>query len=381
MKNIHIYPSTFANESRIFRTSLAIDKLGVFDSIELVGVLGSDVETNISSKIKIRRFQRDFCSIKLLPNAVKKLLSHLSWLCKVYNFYKNKDVKCINAHSLTVLPLCVLIKYKTKAKLVYDTHELETKTAGSTPLRQFVSGLIEKSLIRYVDYTIVVSSCIKEWYEKRYTLGDIEVIYNCPIPITLAPSDVLRKELDISEESKIFLYQGVLAKGRGVELLIDAFSKLDSRFCLVFMGYGPMESYIRAAASKSKNVYLKEAVEPSQILRYTSSADVGLSIIEPISLSYEYCMPNKLFEYVNAGLPLITSPTREQKMFVDESGVGLAIEKYSSESVRKAVLSMFDNDDKYMDAVNRAREKYNWNQESKKIRAIYKKYLGLKNEQ
>jgi glycosyltransferase involved in cell wall biosynthesis len=143
------------------------------------------------------------------------------------------------------------------------------------------------------------------------------------------------------------------------------------------MGYGPMEDYITSRSHTTDNVFFREAVRPEDILRYTSSADVGLSVIEPISLSYEYCMPNKLFEYLNAGLPVITSPTKEQKLFVEENRVGMVSEDYSPESIEKVVDYIAKNKDEYIESVRKASLTYNWHQESKKIESIYRKVLGI----
>lgn len=372
MLNIHVYPSLFLNESRILRTAEAIERLDVFSEIELVGIASKDNDCRtISDKIKIRRFKRTFNSIFSKLKLIRKLFAHVFWLYTVFSFYKDKNIGCINAHSLTVLPMCSILKFFTGAKLVYDTHELEAKTNGAGVIKQFLSYGVEAFFIQFADYCVFVSSGIKEWYERKYNIKNAIVILNCPIVNKVVKNNSLRDFLSIPNKHKIFLYQGVLSYGRGVELLIKTFSSLNNKCSLVFMGYGSLENVVREAAAEYSNIYFKEAVSPDTLLHFTASADVGLSIIFPTSLSYQLCMPNKLFEYINAGLPVLVSPTIEQKIFVESNQVGSVLKELNQLCLQEEVSKFLETIDDYLPAIKLASQRYNWSEESKKVKILY----------
>jgi glycosyltransferase involved in cell wall biosynthesis len=112
----------------------------------------------------------------------------------------------------------------------------------------------------------------------------------------------------------IFLYQGGLGKGRGIEILLSAFVKNSNLTqAIIFMGYGPLEKEITLLAEEHENVFFHHAVSQSDLLSFTSSADVGVLFYENNCLNHYYCSPNKMFEYLMAGIPVITSNLFEIK--------------------------------------------------------------------
>lgn len=347
----------------------------------MVGILGEEKVSYISENVSIRRFKRNINIKNRILNKIGKLIGHLMWLIKVLNYYRSQNIACINAHSLTVLPLCVILKIITGAKLVYDTHELESQTNGAGKYRRVISKFIESKLISFADVNIFVSTSIKDWYLREFNVSNSHVVLNCPIPKNVTKGNIFRDKFNIPSEKKIFLYQGVLSAGRGIELILEAFSQLgNTDNVVVIMGYGPLECLVKDEANKNDNIYFHDSVSPTVLLSYTASADVGLSIIFPTSLSYEYCMPNKLFEYINAGIPSIVSPTVEQKNFVQEQAVGIAISGYNASNLVEAVISMNDLAS-YDLAINKAKITYTWLTESEKIKTIYTElFSGNNNE-
>ncbi|MBF4328677.1 glycosyltransferase, partial [Vibrio anguillarum] len=109
------------------------------------------------------------------------------------------------------------------------------------------------------------------------------------------------------------------------------------RNVLVCMGYGPLEALIQEKAHQQSTIFFHPAVTPDVLLNYTSSADYGVSFIEDSCLSYRYCLPNKMFEYLMAGLPVLTSNLFEMKRLVEIEGVGIVAEENTVEGFRKAI--------------------------------------------
>lgn len=374
MINLHIYPSTMENESRIFREVNFVEKLGKFSSIHLVGVAADDLpsEYNITDVIRIKRFERRFIISSL--GIFAKVLNNLIWYFSVYFYYRKKNIGLVNCHSLPVMWLCYLLARKTGAKLIYDTHELETETMGLSGIRQKISKWIERKLIYKVDHVICVGHEIRKWYEQEYSLENIDVVLNCPSKknVADAPVDQFRELYDIPATSTLYLYQGLLSRGRGLDLIVDAFTGVDNVH-VVFMGYGPHEDMIVSAALENKNIHFHPAVPPTKVLAYTAQADYGLSIIEPAAMSYDYCMPNKLFEYIACGVPLIVSNTKEQSAIVKKYNVGKVMNSFSSEALRSLLCSDFDVLNSYKSNISQIQDVFSWPQQETILAGIYNK--------
>lgn len=258
-----------------------------------------------------------------MPGLLGRLFKVLGWYLGVLWALRGMDVRCFNCHSLPVLPLSVIVKFWKRCVLVYDPHELETETAGLRGRRQSLMRWLEKALIGRADAVCVVNHSIAGWYATHYQLDRVWIVRNVPYRSESTPerSGKLRRAVGLPSDAQLFLYQGLLAPGRGVNLLIDAFSEMPDRH-LVFMGYGEWEDVVREVAARHANIHFMPAVPPSDVKDYTVDADVGISLIENVCLSYYLCLPNKLFEYASCGVPAIVSDFPEMGHFVEECDCG-----------------------------------------------------------
>jgi len=237
------------------------------------------------------------------------------------NTRKIKNVEFLIPHNLTILPFSIFLNFILKAKLIYHPHELETEREGLKGLSKKVSQILERLFIKYVDHTIVVGDLIKQWYCDKYKIKNISVVKNIPaFSYNHEKTNYFRNRFKIPEDKLIFLYQGMLSDGRNIPLLLDKF-KL-SKHAVIFMGFGKYEDLIAKEAKQCNNIHLHEAVPPSNIKFFTSSADIGLCYLENFCLSFYYSLPNKLFEYFNSGLPVLISDFPEMKKIVTEYKVG-----------------------------------------------------------
>jgi glycosyltransferase involved in cell wall biosynthesis len=313
--NLHIYPSYLTNESRILRESESLVKLGLVKTIVVAGYW----REGLAETEEIRKdvvFYRLRTLVKK-RSGVLKLLNVFSFpffYWKVFSIYRIRKPEIVNCHSLTVLPLGVMIKLLFGTTLIYDPHELETETHDSKGLRKFFSKILERALIGASDFVIVVGQNISDWYKRKYALKRIEVIRNIPEKKVLgAVPSKLRDILKIRQDAIIFLYVGTLEKGRGISLLIESFTGIENNKHLVFMGYGSLKEFIVQHSRINPNIHCLDAVAPEMVVEYVAGADVGISIIENTCLSYYFCLPNKCFEYINAGVPFICSDFPELK--------------------------------------------------------------------
>jgi glycosyltransferase involved in cell wall biosynthesis len=216
------------------------------------------------------------------------------------------------------------LKVLKRSKLVYDTHELETETVASHGLRKHLLKILERLLIRFVDETIVVNDSIAQWYKYKYRLKRVWVVRNVPYNQgeNVAKTRILREAFGIQDEEIVYLYLGGISQGRGIPLLLDTFSRTHPSRHVVFMGFGHLTPLVQEYAAKYPNIHYHPAVGLSDVLKHAAGADVGLSLIENVCMSYYLCLPNKVFEYMMAGLPMIVSDFPDMAALVERYDCG-----------------------------------------------------------
>lgn len=378
VNNLHISLTAFKNESRALKETASLLKRGIADQIYIAALhdVGLAEQEQVRSKIELTRFR---LSSRWLPkNLLCQLFKYLEFILRVTVYYRRKNISLLNVHSLGLLPFGVLLKYCYGARLVYDTHELETEVNGSRGVRKMLAKFVEYACIRFVDRIFVVSESISLEYARMYAIPAPTVVLNCPPYTKPVRSNHFRSQLGIPEDAVIFLYQGVLSKGRGVEVILEAFKQTaDPRKVVVFMGYGVLESEIQRVAKDSTNIFYHPAVPPEVVLDYTSSGDIGISLIENTCLSYYYCMPNKLFEYTMAGLPVIVSNMLEMGKFVKDHRTGVVTRDESVAALVEAINEIMQMDLPQMKKnAFAAATHYNWEEQENVMSVSYSQLMA-----
>ncbi|MBT4864790.1 MAG: glycosyltransferase [Planctomycetaceae bacterium] len=374
--NLHIYPSTFTNETRILKETSAIARGELFDDIEIIAIGGENLPTREQLDERRWVWRVPVIASRLGRNLVAKVIRHAEWMLRILLGLLGRSVECVNCHSLSVLPLAVVIKLFWRTRLIYDTHELETESASVSGIRKRVAKVVERCLIRFCDNVIVVGDSIAEWYRDAYGLSNVSVVRNKPILTTTHQPDernLLKEALNLEPSDRLFLYQGILERGRGLEILLDAFEHHGSQNHFVAMGYGSWEPLIRERAERCSNIHFHPAVSPQELGKYTVCADVGLCLIEDCCLSYRYCLPNKLFEYLAAGLPTLISNLPDMVRVIEGSGCGWIVEPNSG-SVSAVVNGITPEvlAEKAQAARNH-RQEFTWEEEERTLIAVYSK--------
>ena len=298
--NLHLYSGLL--DMRSIKTIKVLSLY--FDKFYLSGI-GS--QNNLIKK-RSKKIEQIYLSKK------KNLLV---WYFKNIIFFKNKDIKLINVHSVGALPLGVILKIINSSKLIYDAHELESETNHKSKLYKYFAKLLEIICIRYVDYMFVVSDSISEWYQNKYSIEKPTVIYNSPILKKTLKKNKFRSIFSLKKNQKIFLYQGGIGENRGVELILKSFSKRQcNKSVIIFLGSGPLEYLVKEYSRKFNNIYFHPPVSNNLLLEYTKSADFGFALLENTCLNHDYCLGNKFFEYICSGVPPIVSNLKEMKKFI-----------------------------------------------------------------
>jgi glycosyltransferase involved in cell wall biosynthesis len=288
-----------------------------------------------------------------------------------------------HAFDLDTLPPAAIAAKLRSAKLIYETHELylELEALRGRPLVRMIWSILEKLLLRQADSIITVNESIAEIYESRYGVRKPEVILSC-LPLKEYPSrDLLRREFGIPMEKKVILYQGVLRDGQGLSLLLDLVEPLPDA-CLVFVGEGPVKEDLKKRVEERRlggRVFFKNRVPPDELLYYTASADLGVLLMENRAPNNFYALPNKVFEYMMAGLPQVVSNFPELKRFVESTGVGVAVDVDNAGEVLDTVREILSDQgrlDQFRENCKRAAHEFNWERESEKLKNVYADLLS-----
>lgn len=379
MNNLHISLTDFRNESRVIKEVASLSALDVFDRI-FIAAFHSDgllVEEKLSARVSLNRFSLK--TRRLNWGLWFKAIKYAEFVIRILIFYRKKNIGMVNVHALAVLPLGYLFKLAYGAKLIYDTHELETETNGAKGFKKKLGKWVESILIMKADHVFVVSESIADWYRDYYNIRRPTVVLNAPREQLVKKNCHFTVKFGLRKDQIIFLYQGALMPGRGVELILETFKKrTDDRIVMVFMGYGILEIDIQDASKFHKNIFFHEAVTPEKLLNYTVSADVGISLIENTCLSYYYCMPNKLFEFAMAGLPVVVSNMKDMRGFVGYHQMGVVVEDETTDSLNKAIRKLLCMDLTVLRKnATKAGLENAWETQEKKMQASYKKLLEI----
>lgn len=382
--NIHLFFSPILNESRLEKEIETLYRINVSKKFLVIGM------NNSSSRIEKKGFfdYVDLCLIgmfhfKYKPSFFRKILIPISLIIYMYQVFlevKKMQPNIISIHNPFFLPIAFLAKKKF-SKIVYVPHELEYHKTGLSFFRKSIVFILESKLVQYVDGVIVVSEKIANWYTRNYKIKNIAYAPNIPLrPKMPIKSNILREEFKIPSKSIVFIYQGVLSGFRGIDDLIEVFSKIDkTNKHLVLMGYGEMENRIIQLASKFRNIHFKPAVKTSEIINYTSSADVGIFFnSKEMTLSYKWSLPNKFYEYAISDLYIMVSSNfEEQSKLIREHNLGSVVEP-TLKDLEKTIKNFSKAElDPETDSSRVYRSKICWTQNEW---AYEKIYLNLTNE-
>lgn len=338
MNNLHLNLNDFRNASRVLKEAETISRFSTINHVFIAALCGQNTKKfeKVNSKITINRFELK--SRNLGKNFFFQCVKYFEFSLRIILYYLHKDVKVINVHSVKLLPLGYLLKSMYHAKYIYDAHELETETHGLTGLRKKLLKLIERILIKKADQVFVVSESIADWYQSEYGIKRPTVLLNAPRYTASSYGNYFRNKFAVRNDQKIVLYQGNLKPNRGIEELIAAFIDRENKSpVLVFMGDGTLKEWILNVSARCPNIFLHDAVPPENLLNYSASADLGIHLIPNTCLNHNFCMPNKLFEYLMAGLPVLVSDVKEMRKFVEKYQVGISLDAYGAGAINAAI--------------------------------------------
>ena len=336
-----------------------------------VGIVSEKSESHGDSEviknIELKRLKSR--TLKSTPRIIKHVLEVAELSMKFYWYVRNVKADIIHCHDVQCLPVATLLARMHDAKLIYDSHELQSDRNGISRLLGKLTVIVERFLWKNISGLIVVSKSIGSWYTEHIGSLPTEVIYNAPVSSDQIATDenYLRQHFNIPNHETIYIYIGLFVKGRGIEDAIYTFSNMTDAH-LVFMGHGDLEGEIHRAVAVNENIHLHQAVPHDEVTHIARSADVGLAVIENISLSDYLCLPNKVFEYACSGLQIIGSNFPEISDMLELHDLGLT---YDPETQRLSEV-VFAMENRLVQSVSGSRlDKLTWQAQEKKLVEFY----------
>lgn len=274
---------------------------------------------------------------------------------------RDRPVDVVHCHDGATLLVGVLLARRHRAALVYDAHEYFPDhlpiPAGASlltrlRLRITTDRLMERMLIRRADVVITVSDGIADLLQRRFRLATRPVVVRNVGPSWTPPAkpDTLRRHAGIDDDLPLLVFHGMATPGRGLERCFDVLRYVPGA---AFVVLGPVSSAYRAdlialatTLDVADRVHFADPVPYGRMLELLSTADVGLYLVDVDvrSMSYRYSLPNKVFEFVLAGLPVVVSDLPEIGSLVREHGLGWAVDTSDVHAIADALRRLLVDD-------------------------------------
>ena len=272
--------------------------------------------------------------------------------------------------------------HRCGARLVYDARELYThvaSTAGRPWVRTFWHQ-VERSAIGTADAVFTVSDSIAARLQQTYGIARPQVLHNVPPLQQPVPSGELRQWANADRDAVLVLHQGNIQKSRGCFPLLDAWRDVQGA-TLMFLGGGPLKPALMEAAREHRlqqRVQFASPVPPDALLPVTADADLGIALLEDMCLNHRYALPNKLFEYLMAGVPVIASDLPEMRRVVKPFDVGTVVNPSDRPSLVRTLQRCIDDAQqrrRWQANAHRVFEHYSWSIAAKRFSAAYSSLL------
>lgn len=290
-----------------------------------------------------------------------------------------------HAHDLNNLEVAYRAALAHGSRLVYDSHELFPEIANRWIRLKRMSWIhLEHELLPFADLAITVNEFIAEEMARRYRRPAPLVVYNCPDPPPgfdpAAPHNALRERLGLGSR-KVALYQGWMSEGRGLENLVRAAPLLAGDAAVVFMGSGEYRATLERLAEgcAGGRVHFLPPVSHADLLDYCASADVGLIPYQAVDLNNYFTSPNKLFDYIQAGVPIVASdfPFLRKVIVGDELGVVARLDSPAAYAgAINTLLARADGGAAIRANLRRVAPLYTWATQARKLVAAYRALDG-----
>ena len=287
----------------------------------------------------------------------------------------------------TSLPALQRLRERHGGRTVYDSRDLyvdaRSLSGMGAPWRWLLGGL-ERRWARRCDAVLTVNDGYAEILARRFGIARPPVVRNTPARYVrpTPPPDLLRERLGLPATTAIVLYQGGLMSERGIEQGMEAILNVPDAV-LVLMGFGSGSDEILRLARTSRyagRVLAVEPAPPAELLDWTASSDVMLMAIQPTTLNHRYTTPNKLWEAIAAGVPVVASDLPGMAPIVRETGCGALVDPTDPADIARGIRAILDLPDDQRQALRErclaAGATYSWERQTDTLFDLYSRLLG-----
>ena len=297
----------------------------------------------------------------------------------LYLLFHNQDLLVSNDLD-TLWPNSIISRWK-KIPLVYDSHEIFTEVPElvSRPSKQNIWRKLEARLFPKLRYVFTVNDSIAAWFEKRYGIRPL-VVRNMPRFSKPYEHVMTREQLNLPSQGKIVLLQGAgINIDRGAEELVDAM-RLVENVTLVIVGSGDVIPLLKKRVQERQlesRVIFTGKVPHEKLRAYTAIADLGVTLDKPTNINYKFSLPNKIFDYIHAGVPVLASELPEVAAIVRNYKVGIVIPSVTPEAVANGIHEAFASTEYQTWKANalKAASSLCWESEEEVLKSVYSQFL------
>src|SRR5579885_1309769 len=369
-------------DNRVLREATALAEAGYTVSIvDVEDDLYRPVEEDISG-IHVRHIIKPHWLVPVhfkplrLARAVQKFLYSTFVLMQM-------PADIYHAHDINALPACYVAARCRRKLLIFDAHELPLHGLEGKG-NWFITVLIWlfAQMISCCAGVITVSPPIEQEIYRWYHAPKITLVRNVPLYQAVPKNDRLRQSLGLGSDVRLALYQGNLQDDRGLDGLIRAAKFLEQGIVIVLMGkaVGATQRQLEALIAEegvADRVKIVPPVPYTELLEWTVSADIGLLIYPPdYSANIKMCLPNKLFEYLMAGLPVLTSPLEAVTDLIKAYNIGQVVSSPDPRHVAEAINEMLKDDNELTcmkhNALDAVKQELLWEKESQQLIDLYR---------
>jgi glycosyltransferase involved in cell wall biosynthesis len=295
-----------------------------------------------------------------------------------------------HACEITALLPCYIAAKLRRKPLIYEAYELPLHDVPFSEMARFrriihrIFSRLFPRLLSACAAVITVSPPIVEAIKRSYHIEHVALLRNILPYREVNRTNRLRERLGLPSHTRIALYQGSLQPDHGLDTLVRSAPLLDPDIVIVLMGKGIVQPELEELIQQyhvADRVKIIPPVPYAELLEWTASADIGLTLIPlDYTLNMKLCLPNKLFEYIMAGLPILSAPLVAVSEIITQYGVGQIVPSLSPDEIAIAMNNMLANADALArmrkNALEAAKELC-WEKESAQLLELYE-YIGLK---
>jgi glycosyltransferase involved in cell wall biosynthesis len=365
--------SDLSTDMRVQKQALLLTEMGY--TVTLIGRNSGKSPSLFLPRIKIKRLR-----VLFRRGPAMYILFNVALLLRLLT--RRSDLYIAN--DLDTLIPCFYASRLFGKPLVYDAHEYFTGQFGLAE-RKFKYSVWKKAERRFVPkvrHMITVSNSIADLYRKEYGVDPVVIMNVAPSTDELIPYN--RKNLGVGADDLLVIYQGSgINPGRGIMELVKAMTMLE-RIRLIIAGSGDMIEEVKHAVSYkglAGNVIFLPRMKWEEMMQFTMICDVGLSLDPDNCINQRFSLPNKLFDYIAAGIPAIVSPLPEVSAVVSRYACGLILSHVTPYAIAGALERLRDDREllaELKEQTLEARKVLNWENERVKEQEFFRNVIETK---